>query len=110
MPPPGWTGTRHRSAACRDGAPEASRMNLHREGRHMESSRPEYTGELLRHFADLRDGTHSDARSRRAKERLFTAAVALLDPHAPGAPEGINTDLALGTGEGPAPSARPPRT
>ena len=46
----------------------------------MESSRPEYTAELLRHFADLRDGTHGDARSRRAKERLFTAAVALLDP------------------------------
>jgi hypothetical protein len=65
----------------------------------MESSRPEYTAELLRHFADLRDGTHGDARPRRAKERLFTAAVALLDPHARRALEEINTDLLLGTGE-----------
>ena len=65
----------------------------------MESSRPEYTAELLRHFADLRDGTHGDARSRRDKERLFTAAVALLDPHARRAFEEINTDLLLGTGE-----------
>src|SRR5258708_36546171 len=65
----------------------------------MESPRPEYTGELLRHFADLRDGTHGDARSRRDKERLFTAAVALLDPHARRALREINTDLLLGTGE-----------
>ena len=65
----------------------------------MESSRPEYTAELLRHFADLRDGTHGDARSRRDKERLFTAAVALLDPHARRALKEINTDLLLGTGE-----------
>jgi len=65
----------------------------------MESSRPECTAELLRHFADLRYGTHGDARSRRDKERLFTAAVALLDPHARRALEEINTDLLLGTGE-----------
>jgi hypothetical protein len=65
----------------------------------MESSCPEYTAELLRHFADLRDGTHGDARSRRDKERLFTAAVALLDPHARRALKEINTDLLLGTGE-----------
>ena len=48
----------------------------------MDSPRPEYTAELLRHFADLRDGVHGGARSRRDKERLFTAAVELLDPHA----------------------------
>jgi len=35
-----------------------------------------------RHFADLRDGTHGGASSRRDKERLFAAAVPLLDPHA----------------------------
>jgi hypothetical protein len=52
-----------------------------REG-NIDSPRPEYTAELLRHFADLRDGTHGGASSRRDKERLFTAAVALLDPHA----------------------------
>jgi len=65
----------------------------------MESSRPEYTAELLRHFADLRDGSHGDAISRREKERLFTAAVALLDRYAWQPLEEINTDLLLGTGE-----------
>ena len=65
----------------------------------MESSRPEYTAELLRHFADLRDGTHGDARSRRDKERLFMATVALLDPHARQPLTEINADLLLGTGE-----------
>jgi hypothetical protein len=65
----------------------------------MESPRPEYTAELLRHFADLRDGTHGGAGSRRDKERLFTAAVPLLDPHARQPLQEINTDLLLGTGE-----------
>src|SRR5260370_19279505 len=60
---------------------------------------PQHTAELLRHFADLRDGTHGGAISRPDKERLFTAAVALLDPHARQALEEINTDLLLGTGE-----------
>ena len=46
---------------------------------------------LLRHFADLRDGTHGGARSRRDKERLFAAAVPLLDPYARQALEEINT-------------------
>ena len=72
----------------------------------MESPCLEYTAELLRHFADLRDGTHGDARSRRDKERLFTAAVALLDPHARRALKEINTDLLLGTGEVTATSVR----
>ncbi|MGD0069665.1 MAG: hypothetical protein ABSB76_40410 [Streptosporangiaceae bacterium] len=65
----------------------------------MESPRLEYTAELLRHFADLRDGTHGGAVSRREKERFFTTAVALLDPHARQPLEEINTDLLLGTGE-----------
>jgi len=64
----------------------------------MESSRLEYTAELLRHFADLRDGTHGGAVRRQDKERFFTAAVALLDPHARQALHEINTDLLLGTG------------
>jgi hypothetical protein len=63
------------------------------------SSRPEYTGALLRHFADLRDGTHGGASSRGEKERLYAGAVALLDPHARQALGEINTDLLLGTGE-----------
>jgi hypothetical protein len=65
----------------------------------MESPHQGYTAELLRHFADLRDGTHGGAISRQDKERLFSAAVALLDPQARQALEEINTDLLLGTGE-----------
>ena len=61
---------------------------------------------LLRHFADLRDGTHGGARSRRDKERLFAAAVPLLDPHARQALEELNTYLLLGTGEVSATGAR----
>jgi hypothetical protein len=65
----------------------------------MESPRLEYTAELLRHFADLRDGTHGGAISRREKERFFMTAVALLDPYARQPLEEINADLLLGTGE-----------
>jgi hypothetical protein len=60
---------------------------------------PDYTAVLLRHFADLRDGTHDGASSRRDKERLFAAAVALLDPYARQALDEINTGLMLDTGE-----------
>ena len=62
-------------------------------------SRPASVSALLRHFADLRDGTHGGVRSRRDKERLFDAAVPLLDPYARQALEEINTYLLLGTGE-----------
>jgi hypothetical protein len=72
----------------------------------MESPRLEYTAELLRHFADLRDGTHGGAISRRDKERFFTAAVALLDPYARQSLKEINADLLLGTGEVIATGAR----
>jgi hypothetical protein len=65
----------------------------------MESPRVEYTAELLRHFADLRDGTHGGAFSRQDKERFFTAATALLDRHARLALAEINADLLLSTGE-----------
>jgi len=50
--------------------------------------------ELLRHFADLRDGTHG-GRSRGDKERLLRRGRALLDPHARQALAEINTDLLL---------------
>ena len=60
---------------------------------------PRATPSLLRHFADLRDGTHGGARPRQDKERLFAAAVPLLDPYARQALDEINTDLLLGTGE-----------
>jgi hypothetical protein len=65
----------------------------------MESPHLEYTAELLRHFADLRDGTHGGAISRQDKERLFTAAVTLLDQHARQSLGEINTTLLLDTGE-----------
>jgi len=59
----------------------------------------EHTAALSRHFADLRDGTHGGARSQRDKERLFAAAVPLLDPYARQALDEVNTSLLLGTGE-----------
>ncbi len=65
----------------------------------IKTPRPASASALLRHFADLRDGTHGGASSRRDKERLFAAAVPLLDPHARQALEEINTYLLLGTGE-----------
>jgi hypothetical protein len=65
---------------------------------HMHSSPPEYTAALFRHFADLRDGTHGGASSRPDKERLFTAAVALLDPYARQVLDEINAYLLLDTG------------
>jgi hypothetical protein len=73
----------------------------------MHSPRPEYTDELLRHFADLRDGTHGGASFRRDKERFFAAAVVLLDPHARQALDEINTYLLLGTGDVTATGLRP---
>ncbi|MFF7248668.1 hypothetical protein ACFZBU_32705 [Embleya sp. NPDC008237] len=57
------------------------------------------TNALLRHFADLRDGTHGDAVSRPDREELFRAAVVLLDPYAHRALADLDTDLLLGTGE-----------
>jgi len=58
----------------------------------------EHTAPLLRHFEDLRDGTHGGARSRREKERLFAEAVTLLDPYARTALGEINRELLLGIG------------
>jgi hypothetical protein len=59
---------------------------------------PEYTAALLRHFADLRDGTHGGRRSRRQKERLFRTAVDLLTPHVDQALDEVNRYLLLDTG------------
>ena len=60
---------------------------------------PAFASALLRHFADLRDGTHGGARSGPDKERLFAAAVPLLDPYARQALEEINTYVLLDSGE-----------
>ncbi len=65
----------------------------------MDGTGSEYTAALLRHFADLRDGTHGGASSRRDKERLFASAVALLDPHARQTLDEVNAHLLLDTGE-----------
>lgn len=59
-----------------------------------------YVGALLRHFGDLRDGTHGDgAVSRQEKEQLFGATVALLDPFARSVLEEFNVHLLNGSGE-----------
>jgi hypothetical protein len=58
-----------------------------------------YTSELLRHFADLRDGVHGNVVSRKDKERVFATTVPLLDPYVRQALAEINDDLLLGTGE-----------
>ena len=65
----------------------------------MQTPCPPYTSALLRHFVDLRDGTHHGVTKRSDKERLFTKAVALIDPHARQTLEEINKCLLLGTGE-----------
>ncbi|MFE9446668.1 hypothetical protein ACFYO2_49255 [Streptomyces sp. NPDC006602] len=57
---------------------------------------------LMRHFADLRNGTHGqdgDTVSRRGKERHFERAVELLHPYAVQVLEEFNASLLLGTGE-----------
>src|SRR6266487_7149750 len=85
-------------------SPQSTSPNLKEEI--IQAPRPASASALLRHFADLRDGTHGGARSRRDRERLFAAAVPLLDPHARQALEEMNTDLLLGTGEVTATGAR----
>src|SRR3989454_10183146 len=67
---------------------------------------PSAASALLRHFADLRDGTHGGARQRPDKERLFASAVPLLDPYARQALEEVNTSLLLGTGALTAPGGQ----
>jgi hypothetical protein len=60
---------------------------------------PGYLQGLLRHFADLRDGTHGDgAVSRADKEKLFIAATDYLAPYARQALEEMNNSLLLASG------------
>ena len=60
---------------------------------------PPHLRGLLRHFADLRDGTHGVwGVSRADKEQLFSAAVNYLDPYARQALAEINETLLLGSG------------
>ena len=53
---------------------------------------------LIRHFIDLRDGTHGGSVSRQDKETYFAHAVELLDIVARRALDEINTYLLLDTG------------
>jgi hypothetical protein len=60
---------------------------------------PAYIVSLIRHFADLRDGTHGGSTSRRDKEAHFEREVQLLAPIARQVLTEMNTFLLLGTGQ-----------
>jgi hypothetical protein len=57
-----------------------------------------YMSSLLRHFEDLREGTHGGQRTRAEKERLFCLAADLIDAPARQALGELNADLLLNTG------------
>jgi hypothetical protein len=64
-----------------------------------ESTIPAYITSLMRHFEDLRDGTHGGAASREGKEAHFERAVQLLAPVAREVLIEMNTTLLLDTGQ-----------
>src|SRR4029077_20885700 len=64
-----------------------------------ESAIPAYIINLIRHFEDLRDGTHGGSTSREDKEGHFEKAVQLLAPIARLVLTEINTSLLLDTGQ-----------
>ena len=64
-----------------------------------ESAIPTYITSLIRHFADLRDGTHGGSASRKDKEAHFEKAVQLLAPVARQVLTEMNTSLLLDTGK-----------
>jgi hypothetical protein len=59
---------------------------------------PGHLTALIRHFVDLRDGTHGGSVSRHDKESHFAHAVELLAPVARQALDEVNTHLLLETG------------
>jgi hypothetical protein len=63
-----------------------------------ESAKPSYITSLIRHFEDLRDGTHGGSSSRKDKEAHFEKAVQLLAPIARQVLTEVNTSLLLDTG------------
>src|SRR6266446_7664710 len=63
------------------------------------SAVPAYITSLIRHFADLRDGTHGGSANRKDKEAHFAKAVQLLAPVARQVLTEINTSLLLDTGQ-----------
>ena len=64
-----------------------------------ESPVPAYITSLLRHFEDLRDGTHGGSARRKDKEAHFEKAVQLLAPIARQVLTEMNTSLLLNTGQ-----------
>jgi len=64
-----------------------------------ESAIPAYITNLIRHFEDLRDGTHGGSASRKDKEAHFEKAVQLLSPVARQVLTEVNRNLLLNTGQ-----------
>jgi len=64
-----------------------------------ENAVPAYITSLIRHFEDLRDGTHGGSASREGKEVHFERAVQLLAPIARKVLDEMNTSLLLDTGQ-----------
>ena len=64
-----------------------------------DSAIPSYITSLIRHFEDLRDGTHGGSASRKDKEAHFETAVRLLAPIARQVLNEMNTSLLLRTGQ-----------
>ena len=64
-----------------------------------ESAVPAYITSLIRHFEDLRDGTHGGSASRKDKEVHFEQEVHLLAPVARQVLSETNTSLLLDTGQ-----------
>jgi hypothetical protein len=72
---------RSRGEAAASSVDSGRRVTLMSTARQSDISQaPAHLRGLLRHFADLRDGTHGDGAVTRAeKERLFASAVGRLD-------------------------------
>jgi hypothetical protein len=64
-----------------------------------ESAIPAYITSLIRHFEDLRDGTHGGSSIRKDKEAHFKSEVHLLAPVARQVLTEMNTSLLLDTGQ-----------
>jgi hypothetical protein len=64
-----------------------------------EIATPAYITSLIRHFEDLRDGTHGGSTSRKEKEAHFEKAVQLLAPVARQVLNEMNTSLQLDSGQ-----------
>ena len=64
-----------------------------------EGAIPAYITSLIRHFEDLRDGTHGGSASRKDKEAHFEKAVQLLAPVGRQVLTEVNTNLLLDTGQ-----------